>query len=153
MSDNSYLQQVVAKQQALEVDLKARNRQAPAAPAAQRMMPRRNLDEDTGRFQALPGQPEVTGNAVDVRITGWWRWKTVVVPPNAYVVHTRKGKAEPLDIGLGVSFGFDPYTDSFLVVPGAMQTILINAHCICKELQGLLVQGYVQWIIADFGTA
>src|SRR6185436_11133236 len=34
-----------------------------------------------------------------------------------------------------------------------MQTILINAHCICRELQGLLVQGYVQWIIADFATA
>src|SRR6185436_15445763 len=34
-----------------------------------------------------------------------------------------------------------------------MQTILINAHCICKELQGLLVQGYVQWIIQDFATA
>jgi hypothetical protein len=34
-----------------------------------------------------------------------------------------------------------------------MQTILINAYCICRELQGLLVQGYVQWIIADFATA
>jgi regulator of protease activity HflC (stomatin/prohibitin superfamily) len=34
-----------------------------------------------------------------------------------------------------------------------MQTILINAYCIGKELQGLLVQGYVQWIIADFATA
>src|SRR6185436_9023338 len=30
---------------------------------------------------------------------------------------------------------------------------LINAHCICRELQGLLVQGYVQWIIGDFATA
>jgi hypothetical protein len=34
-----------------------------------------------------------------------------------------------------------------------MQTILINAFCICRELQGLLVQGYVQWIIQDFATA
>jgi hypothetical protein len=88
-----------------------------------------------------------------VRITGWWRWRTVVVPPNAHVVHTRRGHDKPLHIGLGVSFKYDPGKDSFLVVPGTMQTILINAHCICRELQGLLVQGYVQWIIADFATA
>ena len=34
-----------------------------------------------------------------------------------------------------------------------MQTILINAYCICRELQGLVVQAYVQWIIQDFATA
>lgn len=34
-----------------------------------------------------------------------------------------------------------------------MQTILINARCITKERQGVLVQGYVQWIIEDFPTA
>ncbi|NVI90395.1 SPFH domain-containing protein, partial [Actinomadura sp. BRA 177] len=90
---------------------------------------------------------------VDVRITGFWRWKNVLVPPNAFVVHTRRGRAEPLHIGLGVSFRFNPSTDSFIVVPGATQTILINAYCICGELQGVLVQGYVQWIIQDFGTA
>ncbi|MFE6860787.1 SPFH domain-containing protein [Nocardia sp. NPDC057668] len=55
--------------------------------------------------------------------------------------------------GWGVSFRFDPGADSYLVVPGAIQTILINAYCICKELQGVLVQGYVQWIIDDFATA
>ncbi|TDC44780.1 hypothetical protein E1281_32655 [Actinomadura sp. KC345] len=90
---------------------------------------------------------------VDVRISGFWRWKNVLVPPNAFVVHTRRGRAEPLHVGLGVSFRFNPSTDSFLVVPGATQTILINAYCICRELQGVLVQGYVQWIIQDFGTA
>lgn len=151
---NTYLDQVMAKQQALEVDLKARKQAA--APVARQSVRRpggrRDMDE-SGGF-APESSPEPTGsNAVEARITGWWRWKTVIVPPNAYVVHTRKDHAEPLHIGLGVSFGFNPYTDSFLVVPGAMQTILINAHCICKELQGLLVQGYVQWIIADFGTA
>src|SRR5262249_45491843 len=31
--------------------------------------------------------------------------------------------------------------------------IMINAFCICQELQGLLVQAYVQWIIQDFSTA
>jgi hypothetical protein len=38
-------------------------------------------------------------------------------------------------------------------VPGAMQTIVISAYCICRELQGLLVQAYVQWIIQDFAIA
>jgi hypothetical protein len=90
---------------------------------------------------------------VEVRITGFGRWRTVVVPPNAHVVHTRRGHAEPLHIGLGVSFPYDPSRDAFLVVPGAMQTILINAKCICAERQGVLVQGYVQWIIQDFTTA
>src|SRR5690606_26421628 len=37
--------------------------------------------------------------------------------------------------------------------PAAMQTIIINANCICREKQGILVQGYVQWVIDDFRTA
>jgi hypothetical protein len=90
---------------------------------------------------------------VDVRVTGVWRWKTVLVPPNAFVVHTRRGHAEPLHVGLGTSFRFNPSSDSYLVVPGAMQTILISAYCICRELQGVVVQAYVQWIIQDFATA
>jgi regulator of protease activity HflC (stomatin/prohibitin superfamily) len=91
--------------------------------------------------------------AVDVRITGFWRWKNVIVPPNAYVVHTRRGREEPVHIGLGTSFRFNPITDSYLVVPAAMQTIVINANSICREKQGILVQGYVQWVIDDFETA
>jgi hypothetical protein len=134
---NSYLDQVVAQQAVLEGDLKVRA----AGPLAKR-------EQALGREAA--GAP--TTGAVDVRITGFWRWKTVLVPPNAFVVHTRRGKAV-LDIGLGTSFRFNPATDAFLVVPGATQTILINAYCICRELQGVLVQGYVQWIIQDFGIA
>lgn len=144
---NQYLDQVQEQQQRLEVDLKARKMMSPMAAQAHIAAPRR-------RAGFAPPPPEMpAGNAVDVRITGFWRWRTVVVPPNAYVVHTRRGHAQPLHIGLGVSFRFNPAIDSFLVVPGAMQTILINAHCICRELQGLLVQGYVQWIIEDFATA
>lgn len=149
---NSYLDQVVANQQRLEGDLKAKRAPAQAvlaAPAARRSARR---DDDSGELR-LTQSAATASNAVEVRLTGWWRWKTVVVPPNAYVVHTRRGHAEPLHLGLGVSFRFNPYTDSYLAVPGAMQTILINAHSICKELQGLLVQGYVQWIIQDFATA
>ncbi len=147
---NEYLDQVQEQQQRVEVDLKARKMASPAllqAQAAGNVAPR-------GRRGVAPPPPEAPGgNAVDVRITGFWRWKTVIVPPNAYVVHTRRGHDKPLHIGLGVSFRFNPATDSFLVAPGAMQTILINAHSICRELQGLLVQGYVQWIIEDFATA
>jgi hypothetical protein len=153
-------------QRRLEGDLRARKAAAPAraknymnamAPHAA-PAPLRDSAGGSGTFGsvaryeteegAVPSSP-----SVDVRITGWWRWKTVVVPPNAHVVHTRRGHKTPLHLGLGTSFRYNPATDSFLVVPGTMQTILINAQCICRELQGLLVQGYVQWVVADFPTA
>ena len=56
-------------------------------------------------------------------------------------------------MGLGTSFRFDAYTDSFLLIPAAVQTIVINANCICSELQGVLVQAYVQWVVDDVGIA
>lgn len=149
---NSYLDQVVANQQRLEGDLKAKRAMPVAQAAAPGPMRAVRRTEGGAVFVPVEGSA-AQSNAVEVRVTGWWRWKTVIVPPNAYVVHTRRGHADPLHLGLGVSFKFNPYTDSYLAVPGAMQTILINAHCICKELQGLLVQGYVQWIIHDFATA
>lgn len=158
---NDYMEEVMAKQQRVAVDLRAKRampanqlRNAVNAPAA--AAPVQQVYEDTGRFRSPAGSPvndTPTSASVDVRITGWWRWRTVIVPPNAHVVHTRRGHDKPLHIGLGVSFRYNPAIDSFLVVPGTMQTILINAHCICRELQGLLVQGYVQWIVADFATA
>lgn len=154
---NDYMEQVMANQQQVAVDLRAKKARMmlPQQQAAQPM--ERRAADDTGRFRAVrmsaaPAEAAGAGG-VEVKITGWWRWKTVIVPPNAHVVHTRRGHADPLHIGLGVSFAFNPAKDSFLVVPGTMQTILINAHCICRELQGLLVQGYVQWIVADFATA
>ena len=160
---NEYMEQVMANQQKLAVDLRAKRQVAPMGrrgAAAAAAIPEPQGAEDTGRFQlarqrfTAPAASEPAPAAsVDVKITGWWRWKTVIVPPNAHVVHTRRGHDRPLHIGLGVSFRYDPAKDSFLVVPGTMQTILINAHCICRELQGLLVQGYVQWIVADFATA
>jgi hypothetical protein len=139
---NAYLDQVVAKQERLASDLRSRRSLAPSAAAP--------APPPGGPFQ--PPSAPVT-NAVEVRVTGFGRWKTVIVPPNAFVVHTRRGYEAPLDVGLGVSFRYNPATDSFLVVPGAMQTILIDAYCICSELQGVLVQAYVQWIIQDFGIA
>lgn len=147
---NSYLGEVLQQQQKVESDLRARKKVA-LAPSPQR------LDTPAGgvRAAAAPAQAaaEAPGHAVDYRITGWWRWKTVVVPPNVYVVHTRRGHEKPVHIGMGMSFGFNPYSDAFLVIPAAMQTIVINARCICLERQGILVQAYVQWIIDDIETA
>ncbi len=146
---NVYLDQVVAQQERLEQDLrsKARSPMAPLPAAASGALVKRE------RALGSVGANQAGPSTVAVRVTGFWRWKTVLVPPNAFVVHTRRGRTEPLHVGLGTSFRYNPATDSFLVVPGAMQTILINAYCICKELQGLVVQAYVQWIIQDFGTA
>jgi hypothetical protein len=152
---NTYLEQVVQQKAQLEYDLKARRAKTPmlanAAPATGAACP---ADEGfLGRDDEGRAGGAVGSTAVDVRVSGFYRWKNVVVPPNAYVVHTRRGHEQPLHCGLGVSFRFDPFTDSFLVVPSAMQTIIINANCICRERQGILVQGYVQWIIQDFKTA
>jgi flotillin len=157
---NDYMEEVMAKQQRVADDLRAKrapspmNRSPLAVPARNAVAAQQADGEDTGRFRlGVPTPAAPPAASVEVRITGWWRWRTVIVPPNAHVVHTRRGHDKPLHIGLGVSFKYDPGKDSFLVVPGTMQTILINAHCICRELQGLLVQGYVQWIVADFATA
>jgi hypothetical protein len=157
---NTYLDQVVAQQAQLEQDLRASpaaysGPPPPGAPAAGPMAKRARALAVAGRGapEPVPGGGGRGTGAVEVRVTGFGRWKTVVVPPNAFVVHTRRGQAEPLHVGLGVSFRYRAATDSFLVVPGAMQTILISAFCICKELQGLLVQAYVQWIIQDFAIA
>jgi hypothetical protein len=155
---NTYLDQVVAQQAQLEQDLRSKAAPSPAAagafppPPPMAAAPAPGRMTKRARAELVPPPPPVS-SAVDVRVTGFGRWKTVVVPPNAFVVHTRRGRQEPLHVGLGVSFRYNPSTDSYLVVPGAMQTILISAFCICRELQGLLVQAYVQWIIQDFSIA
>jgi hypothetical protein len=166
---NEYLDRVVAEQQVLEENLRAKRSKPaygqaappPGAPARGRaaaaVAAPAGQAGPAGGFAAAPpsngGAPAERGSGVEVRVTGFWRWKTVLVPPNAFVVHTRRGRAEPMHVGLGVSFRYRPATDAFLVVPGAMQTILISAFSICRELQGVVVQAYVQWIIEDFATA
>lgn len=90
---------------------------------------------------------------IQVRETGFLLWKRVIVPPNAYVVHTRLGRQEPVTLGLGVSFRYNPATDAYLVVPAAMQTIGVVANCITREKQGINVLAYVQWQISDFSVA
>ena len=155
---NVYMEQVKREQAQVQADLGRKRRGPPIMPAQQaafpgafeaqqQMLPQRALRADEGADGGADAAP-----AVDVRITGWWV-KRVIVPPNAYVVHTRAGYEQPLHCGLGISFKFDPRTDSFLVVPAAMQTITLSANSICKERQGILVQGYVQWTIGDFALA
>lgn len=90
---------------------------------------------------------------INVRETGFWIWKRIIIPPNAYVVHTRMKKKAPVTLGMGVSFRYNPYTDAYLVVPAAMQTIGVVANCISKEKQGINVLAYVQWQIDDFSIA
>ena len=92
-------------------------------------------------------------SVVTTRVTGVWPFKTVIVPPNAYVVHTRRGQSEPLHCGLGISFRFNPFKDAFFVAPAAIQTIIVNANCVSAERQGVMVQAYVQWMIDDFSKA
>jgi len=90
---------------------------------------------------------------IKVRESGVWFWKWVVIPPNAYVVHTRMGRASPVTLGLGKSFRYNPYTDAYLVVPAAMQTIGVVANCITQEKQGINILAYLQWQIDDFAMA
>ncbi len=91
--------------------------------------------------------------AIKVRITGFGFRKKVIVPPNAYVVHTRIGRKEPITIGLGVSFRYNPNKDAYMVVPAAMQTIGVVANCITKEKQGINILAYLQWQIDNFAVA
>ncbi|MEM9542577.1 MAG: hypothetical protein AAGA60_24180 [Cyanobacteria bacterium P01_E01_bin.42] len=141
--ENTYLQQVLQEQEEIDRQLsksRARLPEMSASRARKAQSRRGNLAQDRGR-------------TVDYRIVGYLWWKSVIVPPNVYVIHTRRGKATPIHIGMGISFSFNPFKDAFLIVPSAVQTILINAKCICQERQGVLVQAYVQWIIDDIQTA
>ena len=148
-SHNTYLQQVLEEQE--EVDRKLKKRRV--APSMAAMKEQSNINMFVNNKKEVIPTSSQTGKGVEYRITGFWLWKSVVVPPNVYVVHTRKGHSQPIHIGRGISFPFNPLNDAFLVIPSAVQTILINANCICSERQGILVQAYVQWIIDDIKTA
>lgn len=106
-----------------------------------------------GGFFKTSEELQMEKEPIHVRETGFLFWKRVVVPPNVYVVHTRSGKTDPVTLGLGLSFRYNPYTDAYLVVPAAMQTIGVIANCISKEKQGINILAYVQWQIHDFSVA
>lgn len=156
---NEYLEQVLQNQAVVEQQLnfnRAARNPAPRMRRAQADAP----PPPPGAAPAFGGLPSLPApadteldRALDVRITGFWRWKTVVVPPNVYVVHTRRGKSEPVHIGLGISFSYRPHTDAFLIIPAAVQTLIISARSICGDRQGIMLQAYVQWIVDDIHTA
>jgi hypothetical protein len=159
---NTYLDEVIGTQAQVQRELQHRVPAAPQSPAVAGVVAAAETFYRRGRQKAgdrvdhdlAPGVVEAaSARAIEYRITGWWRWQTVVVPPNVYVVQTRRGHAEPVTLGLGTSFAFDPNTDAFLLIPASMQTIAISAKCSSSERQGVLVQAYVQWIINDLGTA
>lgn len=173
--ENFYLQQVLEEKEEADRKLNKRMLKARARSAKTDEILASHIDqalfaEDRAAIAkeasfSMPGRVVARDNdntdnaspsaakAFDYRITGFGIWKSVIVPPNLYVVHNRRDRSEPLHIGMGISFRFNPLTDSFLVIPASVQTILINANCICIERQGLLVQAYVQWIIDDIKTA
>ena len=128
---NDYLEQVFAGTQAVQANLNSSSL-------------------DIGQMRQVSHSHQ---GRIQTKVKGWGPWQTVLVPPNAFVVHTRRGHTEPIHCGMGISFRFNPYRDSFLVAPAAMQTIIVNASCISAERQGILVQAYVQWIIEDFSKA
>jgi flotillin len=144
---NSYMAEVIQQQADVAQELRKPQKMMMTPQRARRMAPAERESAPAITTAAA------TGNSVDVRVTGFWRFQTVLVPPNAWVVHTRRGQDKPLHLGLGVSFSFDPMRDSYLVAPATMQTLAINARCICAERQGILVQAYVQWIVDDFKAA
>jgi len=150
--ENTYLQQVLQEQE--EVSNKLQKRRSIPQASAPAPMVSSNFQMMGGVSNDIISPPPIhIGRAIEYRITGFWLWKSVVVPPNVYVIHTRRGHEQPIHIGMGISFPFNPLTDAFLIIPSAVQTILINANCICRERQGILVQAYVQWIIDDIKTA
>ena len=135
---NVYLDQVMAQQERLEQDL--RSKRSASAPAA--VAPAGGIPAQRGRGSGRDaGASAPAPSAVDVRVSGFWRWKTVLVPPNAFVVHTRRGRTEPLHVGLGTSFRFDPSRDSYLVVPGAMHseaTTVASVRVTARSSDGLM---------------
>lgn len=144
-AQKSYLENIQTRQATVEDELQRISNTSPPSSEARRSGWRAFWSRRWGGRRARP--------AVQVRVTGFWRWKNVVVPPNAYAVHTRRGSETPLHLALGTSFRFNPVTDSYLVVPAAMQTVIFAAPCISREKQGVRVHGSVQWVIEDFEAA
>src|SRR5688572_17809066 len=100
MTSNDYLNQVVQEQAAVENQLRQRRPLLLSPPAGN--------DSGSDADHEDREESRTVAPASNYRVTGFWRWKTVIVPPNMYVVHTRRGQSEPLHIGLGVSFKYNP---------------------------------------------
>lgn len=71
----------------------------------------------------------------------------VNVAPNEYVVHTRLGKIK--NQGLGKTFFFMPFIDSFVKFSITPRKINFYADNITKEKQGVAIDGFLIWSIED----
>lgn len=163
---NVFMEQNIAQLASDEEE--SNGNQANLGQSAEAYAPRSRLDVDVPARQRRDRKPlpsvmpegmktseelQLEKEPIRVRETGIWPLKRVIVPPNVYVVHTRIGRKEPVTLGLGLSFRYNPYTDAYLVVPAAMQTIGIVANSITREKQGINILAYVQWQISDFSVA
>jgi regulator of protease activity HflC (stomatin/prohibitin superfamily) len=75
------------------------------------------------------------------------RRRYITVSPSEYVIHTGRG-GKVLHKGLGQSFFCGPF-DSYMIFPSTIQRVQFEASQITKENQGIQVQGFVVWKIAD----
>ena len=90
-----FMEQNVMRQQAFEAEDLAEVRADDADYDAERAKARK-----PARAPSPPPQPvfktseelQLEKEPIQVRETGFWLWKRIIVPPNAYVVHTRLGR-------------------------------------------------------------
>jgi regulator of protease activity HflC (stomatin/prohibitin superfamily) len=75
------------------------------------------------------------------------RRRYITVSPSEYVIHTGRG-GKVLHKGLGQSFFCGPF-DSYMIFPSTIQRVQFEASQVTRENQGIQVQGFVVWKIAD----
>jgi len=89
----------------------------------------------------------LAGLVLGIAIYAMFRRRYVTVSPSEYVIHTGRG-GKVLHQGLGQSFFCSPF-DTYMVFPSTIQRVQFEASQITKENQGIRVQGFVVWKIAD----
>ncbi len=89
----------------------------------------------------------VGGILLGLLVYAFIRRRYVTVSPSEYVIHTGRG-GKVLHKGLGQSFFCGPF-DTYMVFPSTIQRVQFEASQITRENQGIRVQGFVVWKIAD----
>src|SRR5689334_17162667 len=75
----------------------------PGAPAPRREPPRDQQRQAARARVSSSGlktseELQLEKEPIRVRETGVWFWRRIIVPPNAYVVHTRIGRRDPVTL-------------------------------------------------------
>ena len=155
VQDNPIQQEILPEiaGEALYDDMQFEDEIMPASAAPKQKKVNQENNPSQQNLMISSEELQLEKEPVKVRESGFWPWKRVIVPPNAYVVHTRLGRDKPVTLGLGKSFRYNPFKDAYLVVPAAMQTIGIVANCVTQEKQGINILAYLQWKISDFSLA